>query len=157
MKNFITLLFFAISSFLFIVHSDTVRTQKVRFILNGVSKDTVYVLVSESTPLVIDIDKILRDKQRSDNHAAYNENVDSMISRFVQSRRASNSTNKSVKGLNKAGTNKSSHYKNNTQQASSKSNIRQTSGGRCQAITKKGTRCKRNADPGSNYCWQHKR
>jgi hypothetical protein len=28
-------------------------------------------------------------------------------------------------------------------------------GGQCQAITKKGTRCKRSAKPGSNYCWQH--
>lgn len=30
-----------------------------------------------------------------------------------------------------------------------------TSGGRCQATTKKGTQCKRNAAPGSTYCWQH--
>lgn len=29
--------------------------------------------------------------------------------------------------------------------------------GRCQAITKKGTRCKRKAMPGSIYCWQHQR
>jgi regulator of replication initiation timing len=28
--------------------------------------------------------------------------------------------------------------------------------GRCQAITAKGTQCSRSADPGSNYCWQHK-
>jgi micrococcal nuclease len=27
--------------------------------------------------------------------------------------------------------------------------------GRCQAITKKGTQCKRNAKAGSKYCWQH--
>lgn len=27
--------------------------------------------------------------------------------------------------------------------------------GRCQAITKKGTQCKRNAQAGSSYCWQH--
>ena len=27
--------------------------------------------------------------------------------------------------------------------------------GRCQAITKKGTQCKRNAEPNSIYCWQH--
>ena len=27
---------------------------------------------------------------------------------------------------------------------------------RCQAITKKGTQCKRNAQAGSSYCWQHK-
>ena len=27
---------------------------------------------------------------------------------------------------------------------------------RCQAITKKGTQCKRKASAGSNYCWQHK-
>jgi len=29
--------------------------------------------------------------------------------------------------------------------------------GRCQATTKKGTQCKRNASAGSKYCWQHKR
>ena len=27
--------------------------------------------------------------------------------------------------------------------------------GRCQAITKKGTQCKRTAVSGSRYCWQH--
>lgn len=27
--------------------------------------------------------------------------------------------------------------------------------GRCQATTKKGTQCKRSAQPGSRYCWQH--
>ena len=26
---------------------------------------------------------------------------------------------------------------------------------RCQAITKKGTQCSRNAQAGSSYCWQH--
>src|ERR1035438_9793705 len=30
-----------------------------------------------------------------------------------------------------------------------------TTSGRCQAITKKGTQCKRKAKPGSIYCWQH--
>jgi len=29
--------------------------------------------------------------------------------------------------------------------------------GRCQAITKKGTRCSRRAQSGSRYCWQHQR
>ena len=29
--------------------------------------------------------------------------------------------------------------------------------GQCQAITKKGTQCKRKAQAGSNYCWQHNR
>jgi hypothetical protein len=28
---------------------------------------------------------------------------------------------------------------------------------RCQATTKKGTQCKRNAQAGSVYCWQHTR
>ena len=28
-------------------------------------------------------------------------------------------------------------------------------GGQCQATTKKGSRCKRKAKAGSNYCWQH--
>lgn len=27
----------------------------------------------------------------------------------------------------------------------------------CVAMTKKGTRCKRNAEKGSIYCWQHKK
>ena len=31
-----------------------------------------------------------------------------------------------------------------------------TSTGKCQAITSKGTQCSRNAAAGSNYCWQHK-
>lgn len=26
----------------------------------------------------------------------------------------------------------------------------------CAAYTKQGTRCKRTAEPGSIYCWQHK-
>lgn len=26
---------------------------------------------------------------------------------------------------------------------------------RCQAITQKGTQCKRRARPDSDYCWQH--
>lgn len=26
---------------------------------------------------------------------------------------------------------------------------------RCQATTKKGTQCKRDAQPGAKYCWQH--
>lgn len=30
-----------------------------------------------------------------------------------------------------------------------------TYSGRCQAITKKGTQCKRTAKAGSKYCWQH--
>lgn len=37
---------------------------------------------------------------------------------------------------------------------SSSSGSYQTSG-RCQATTKKGTQCKRNASSGSKYCWQH--
>lgn len=28
---------------------------------------------------------------------------------------------------------------------------------RCQAITKKGTQCKRKAQKGSEYCWQHQK
>lgn len=31
-----------------------------------------------------------------------------------------------------------------------------TSSGQCKATTSKGTRCSRAADPGSEYCWQHK-
>lgn len=32
-----------------------------------------------------------------------------------------------------------------------------SSSGRCQAITQKGTQCKRKAKSGSIYCWQHDR
>ena len=32
-----------------------------------------------------------------------------------------------------------------------------TYSGRCQATTQKGTQCKRNAQVGSRYCWQHNR
>jgi len=43
--------------------------------------------------------------------------------------------------------------------SSSSTSIKKTqasSDGRCIATTKKGTRCKRKAQAGSNYCWQHK-
>ena len=38
----------------------------------------------------------------------------------------------------------------------SKANSNLVGDGRCQATTAKGTQCSRKADPGSNYCWQHK-
>jgi len=41
--------------------------------------------------------------------------------------------------------------------ASSSAATSTQSSGRCQAITKAGTQCKRKASPGSNYCWQHQR
>ncbi len=37
------------------------------------------------------------------------------------------------------------------------SGVSGTSSTRCAATTKDGTRCKRNADKGSIYCWQHKK
>ena len=33
--------------------------------------------------------------------------------------------------------------------------ISQLNAGQCQATTKKGNQCKRQAAAGSNYCWQH--
>jgi len=39
----------------------------------------------------------------------------------------------------------------------STSTTRQSVSKQCAAITKKGTRCKRKAAPGSIYCWQHKK
>ena len=40
-------------------------------------------------------------------------------------------------------------------QSTEKKNV-DTSSGRCQATTAKGTQCSRNAAAGSQYCWQHK-
>lgn len=46
--------------------------------------------------------------------------------------------------------------KDSKQNNKSKSTIvKDTYSGRCQAITKKGTQCKRTASHGSKYCWQH--
>lgn len=42
--------------------------------------------------------------------------------------------------------------KTSTTTTKSKSTV---SSSRCQAITKKGTQCKRNAQSGRNFCWQH--
>jgi endonuclease G len=51
------------------------------------------------------------------------------------------------------------HYHQNQATGSKNQNkvIRTTSDGRCQAITQKGTRCKRKSEAGSRYCWQHKK
>lgn len=35
--------------------------------------------------------------------------------------------------------------------------VEYVSSDRCQAITQKGTQCKRKANKGSIYCWQHQR
>ncbi|MBU2445355.1 MAG: hypothetical protein KJ666_07245 [Bacteroidetes bacterium] len=43
---------------------------------------------------------------------------------------------------------------NEKENIKSKSTTPQSTG-RCQAITKKGTQCSRNAKPGSIFCWQH--
>lgn len=46
---------------------------------------------------------------------------------------------------------------NSTVRNSNSQNVQNNSSGRCQATTKKGTQCKRKAQPGSDYCWQHSR
>ena len=54
----------------------------------------------------------------------------------------------------------SNNTRNNTynNNKSSYSTTRSSSySGRCQATTKKGTQCKRTAQSGSRYCWQHQR
>lgn len=53
---------------------------------------------------------------------------------------------------------KSSSTKSTTPTKSNSSSVsRSTStySGRCQATTKKGAQCKRTAQAGRNYCWQH--
>lgn len=45
----------------------------------------------------------------------------------------------------------------NTVKSTTSQSTSSISTGRCQAITKKGTQCKRSAQPGSRYCWQHNR
>lgn len=50
-----------------------------------------------------------------------------------------------------------SPVKENVQKSENKTSIERenSTSGRCQATTKKGTQCKRNAKSGSKYCWQH--
>lgn len=43
----------------------------------------------------------------------------------------------------------------NSNKFSEPKSTRQSYTGRCQATTKKGTQCKRTAQSGSIYCWQH--
>ena len=52
---------------------------------------------------------------------------------------------------------KSSSTKNTSTRSHSSTVSKSTStySGRCQATTKKGTQCKRMAQAGRNYCWQH--
>lgn len=48
-----------------------------------------------------------------------------------------------------------SNNKQNVTSSNPISKDKSTITGRCQAKTKKGTQCSRNAKPGSIYCWQH--
>ena len=45
----------------------------------------------------------------------------------------------------------------NTEKITTEKKKTETTKTRCIAITKKGTQCKRWAEAGSNYCWQHKK
>jgi len=45
----------------------------------------------------------------------------------------------------------------NTEKVTTEKKKTETTRTRCIAITKKGTQCKRWAEVGSNYCWQHKK
>lgn len=47
--------------------------------------------------------------------------------------------------------------KKNGSRIDGKSSNPPSESGRCQAVTKKGTQCKRRAQSGSIYCWQHNR
>lgn len=49
------------------------------------------------------------------------------------------------------------NYTNTSQKSSNKSHVdsKKVYDGRCNAITKKGTRCKRSANYGTKFCWQH--
>jgi len=47
------------------------------------------------------------------------------------------------------------HYHQSQAPGAKTQTVTNQSSGRCQAITKAGTRCKRKASPGSRYCWQH--
>lgn len=48
------------------------------------------------------------------------------------------------------------HQSQTTGSVKKVSATKETSSGRCIAITKAGNRCKRKASTGSSYCWQHK-
>ena len=52
---------------------------------------------------------------------------------------------------NATNNNRLQHSKENLQENDKKDKVTQ----QCQAITKKGTRCTRNAKSGSKFCWQH--
>jgi methylphosphotriester-DNA--protein-cysteine methyltransferase len=57
----------------------------------------------------------------------------------------------------KPGSGKNHKTESNVIQKESKSSDSYNTSGQCQATTKKGTQCKRKAQAGSIYCWQHKK
>lgn len=72
----------------------------------------------------------------------------------VQCRGIAKSTSQRCKNKTK---NENGYCHHHQSQANGKVTPKTNTSGRCQAITQKGSQCKRTAPQGSRYCWQHKK
>lgn len=129
MKRLVTILIILISAISSCLAQDS-EMKRIKVILKGyVILDTLVNSKEEITILDLSASQI------TDNVSSPKTTTkDTQISRFSSTPQTQSSTNP-----------------NSTYKASST-----TSTKRCAATTKKGKRCSRNAEPGSNYCWQHK-
>lgn len=130
-----------------------------QFIKDDIStlKSKVYHLETQNKDLTEKLDKLTQrmtiqesnikavSQELKDVKSDLRKRIETPIAIPTQSSSTSNST-------------KSSSTKSTTSTKSNSSSVsRSTStySGRCQATTKKGAQCKRTAQSGRNYCWQH--
>lgn len=129
-----------------------------QFIKDDIStlKSKVYHLESQNKELTEKLDKLIqRMTIQESNIKVVSQGLKDVKSELKKRNEAP------VAIPNQSPTNNSTRSSSTKGATSPKSNSstvsRSTStySGRCQATTKKGTQCKRNAQPGRKYCWQH--
>lgn len=129
-----------------------------QFVKDDIStlKSKIYHLESQNKSLTDKLDKLTQKVAIQENYfKIISQELDSVKSDLKK--RIESPVTTPIQATTSSSTKRSS-TKSTTPVKSNSSTVSRTTSTysrRCQATTKKGTQCKRNAQSGRNYCWQH--
>ena len=127
-----------ICSYIFIVNATSAQSKKELAKSITALESKVELLTAKSELLQIE-NKQLREQMN---------NMMSLIIEMNKSQAKQSTSNQVVPSVPDSRTNSNSN-------SSKIEQSKPVSVSRCQATTKKGNQCSRNAQPGRSYCWQH--
>ena len=123
-------------------HGSNSSKEKMIFELNS----DISVLRKENEELTTSLERTTKNnRELLKENGRLNDSIQSLKLLLIQSTQ--------TKGTTKSGN--SPKPQSQTSSSSVSQSKASTSSGRCQAITQKGTQCKRTAQAGRRFCWQH--